>query len=89
MAASGMRCVERAVGSRPSADPKRRSSFKNGRWLIFPGIAATLATTFVIPSNAESLKVLSEVLVPILNAGVLLLILPLCYVTGRLKKAQK
>ena len=89
MAASGMRCLQLAFGYRPSADPKRRSSFKNGRWLIFPGIAATLATTFFIPSDAESLKVLSEVVVPILNAGVLLLILPLCYVTGRLKKAQK
>lgn len=86
MAASGLHCLRLAFGYRPAADPKRSLSPKNGRWLMLPGIALTLATTLLIPSDAASLKMLGECIVPLLNAGVALVIFPLCFLVGRLRR---
>lgn len=82
----GMRCLRLSFGFKPKDDGEKMLSMQNGRFLIIPGLCLTLAVALLIPQKTSVLKLFSELIVPILNCSVALVLLPLCFVAGKLRK---
>lgn len=81
---SAVKCIQLAFDLSPAEDAGMRD-MKNGRWLIPVCAAAAVIVAVILPADARVMQYYSSRVVPALNLGVCLVILPLCYAVGKLR----
>lgn len=78
-------CLRRALGQAAPWQGERLFSLAQGRWLLLPcALAALLSALWMAPEQASFLF-LSNRLIPALNLGYALLVLPTVYAVGKRK----
>lgn len=82
----GSKCLRLSFGFRPQEEEKKFFDMKNGRWLIPAGAVIAAAVALLLPKDALVMEKLSELYVPAANFAVTLVILPLCFLAGALRK---
>lgn len=85
---AGQYCVRLALGEKPRLDPASRLDLSHLRWLIpFCALAATLVGALLTP-NMQSLRLLSERIVPGINLVLSFATVPALYLVQRWKERK-
>lgn len=80
-------CLRLALGCAAPYRGERLFDMGGGRWwIVLCGAAATVCSVFLAP-DAQSLSFFSERLIPLTNLGVALVVLPIIYIVGRVRKS--
>lgn len=78
-------CLRLAFDFSPKADEYKLLDFKNGRWIIpLCGLVALILGIFLAPEPA-ALDLWSERIIPYLNLAFAFFVVPLVYITGKIK----
>lgn len=79
-----VRCLLLTFDYKPEENA-RLADLRQGRWLIPVCAAAVAAVALTLSRNAEVMQYYSSYVVPMLNLGVSLFLLPLCFVIGKIR----
>lgn len=80
-----VKCLMLAFNCKPPEDAAL-NDMKNGRWLIPLCGAITAAVALTLSENAQVMQHYSSVVIPMLNLTVAVIILPLCFIVGKIRK---
>lgn len=84
---AGQYSLRLALGYAPALQGEGFSSLAEGRWLIFPCAVAAIACALVMAPDSASMALWSKTLIPALNLGFALILIPGVYIIGRARKA--
>ena len=80
-----VKCLQLVFDFKPAEDAPLLE-MKNGRWLIpLCGVVAA-AVAFTLSSDFEVMQRYSAMIIPMLNLAVSLVLLPLCFIVGKIRK---
>ncbi len=80
-----VKCLQLVFNFKP-AENAALADMKNGRWLIALCGAIAAAVAFTLSENAAVMQQYSLYVVPLLNLAASLVLLPLCFVIGKIRK---
>lgn len=84
---SSQHCFRRALGQDPAYCGEKLSDMSNRRWLILLCALISIVCSVLIAPDARSLELWSEKIVPAINLAVTFILVPLVFLTGKLRKA--
>ena len=81
---SAVKCLQLALGFKPSEEAEI-TDIRQGRWLIPLCAAIAAAVALTLSKNTEVMQFYSSRVVPMLNLAMTLILLPLCFLVGKIR----
>lgn len=80
------RVLRLVFGFVPEEKVGKMTELKNGRWLILVCAAAVFAVALILGRDTSLLDLYSETVVPLYNLAAVFVLVPLCFVVGKIRE---